>query len=856
MSGSGGSGRGFGWGGKRRADDRDRDDREDRDRQAPGNRASRRATEQGVTATDPAQTPPRGSEENAEAVAPRSGELPARNGAAPKGENKTLPQSEQGGAKVDSPGKKSEGPPDAFERDQNVTQAENPSGLPKAPHNATELAGSGPDKELEELQPDTATDPLAEGVSVALDACTHAFFAGIKAPGPAGGSEMSAEMKGELETWVRNVGDHTSDPEKFVAGSFGRHLPAWQELLKDSKRESSKRVLKMLAAGIKPQFVGTEEAEPKKREQVRAMLARTVKPLEVDDLLHGQVPHQVEFRNHQSFYDNAPFAVGEAVKMVQNGTLHVYGPGDGKPKVVNPLGVVNLPKGRLVVNARYVNLFSKKHAFKYETLREVLTFLTQASFFTTWDFKAGYYHVLINPAYRKYFGIKIGEVYMHYNAMCFGWSAACFLYTLLTQELSKEIRLRAVPVSSYLDDGLTGDIDFYRCLWATIFIIKLLTLCGAVLSIPKCNLWPQQEGPWLGFIIETVAQRFAVAPAKMEKLRAALRGLAESADVTPRELAKVAGKVISVSPAVLPASLYSRPFFAAIQGKLTWDDVFSTPQAAKRTTELFLQRLPEWNGRRWFPRCITAEAGSDASETGFGGTIQIPGGEKLSVVGTLSEDERKMSSTARETVAFLRVLTEAHERAGEVLRGAAVLLKGDNQGAVRAVNAMNSRAPDVNAALRQLFELCVGGDFDVVRRIKGEFGVEPALDLFASDTWHLSDRFFSQHITPGCIAADALRVDWRDVLAPGEIAWIFPPVRLLSEVVTAIQRFETSCVVIVPEAPATNWWLALSGINKRASVRGPVILPHSTDTCTPSHRVPKGTANPALYKLQAFLITW
>ncbi|GAQ90234.1 Reverse transcriptase [Klebsormidium nitens] len=553
---------------------------------------------------------------------------------------------------------------------------------------------------------------------------------------------MSAEMKGELETWVRNVGDHTSDPEKFVAGSFGRHFPAWQKLLKDSKRESSKRVLKMLAAGIKPQFVGTEDAEPKKREQV-------------------------EFRNHQSFYDNAPFAVGEAVKMVQNGTLHVYGPGDGKPKVVNPLGVVNLPKGRLVVNARYVNLFFKKHAFKYETLREVLTFLTQASFFTTWDFKAGYYHVLINPAYRKYFGIKIGEVYMHYNAMCFGWSEACFLYTLLTQELSKEIRLRAVPVSSYLDDGLTGDVDFYRCLWATVFIIKLLTLCGAVFSIPKCNLWPQQEGPWLGFLIETVAQRFSVAPAKMEKLRTALRGLAESADVTPRELAK----------------------------------------AAKRTAELFLQRLPEWNGRRWFPRCVMAEAGLDASETGFGGTIQVPGGEKLTVVGTLAEEERSMSSTARETVAFLRVLTEAYERAGEVLRGAAVLLKGDNQGAVRAVNAMNSRAPDVNAALRQLFELCAEGDFDVVaqwkpraemqeeddlskfqessdwglsaervRRILGEFGVEPALDLFASDTWHVSDRFFSQHITPGCLGADALRVDWRDLLAPGEISWIFPPV--------------------------------------------------------------------------------
>ncbi|GAQ90233.1 hypothetical protein KFL_006170010 [Klebsormidium nitens] len=90
-----------------------------------------RATEQGFTAAEPAQTLPRGSEEKAEAVARRSGELPARNGAAPKGDNTTLPQSEQGGAKVGSPGKKPEGPPDAFERDQNVTQAETRAGCPK-----------------------------------------------------------------------------------------------------------------------------------------------------------------------------------------------------------------------------------------------------------------------------------------------------------------------------------------------------------------------------------------------------------------------------------------------------------------------------------------------------------------------------------------------------------------------------------------------------------------------------------------------------------------------------------------------------------------------------------------------------
>lgn len=334
---------------------------------------------------------------------------------------------------------------------------------PEPPGHSTAPEGIPPQAEQDEWEPDLVGDPLTEAKVELIEKCTYVFFAGLKirqapvpdaeqlrramketlntAPGPASEVDLADGEKAELEAWVKDVARHTYDSEKFVAGSFGRHLPAWEEMLKDSTRESSKKVLKMLRNGVKPQFVGTAEADSHKREQVRTMLARKYSPGEVEAKLNGQVPHEVEFENHRSFYDNASFAIGEVVKMVENTTLHVYGPADGKPKVVHPLGVVNLPKGRLVVNARYVNLFCKRQTFKYETLREVLTFLTERSYFTTWDFKAGYYHVLIHPAYRKYFGIKVGEVYMHYNGMCFGWSEACFIYTLLTQEAAKEIRL-------------------------------------------------------------------------------------------------------------------------------------------------------------------------------------------------------------------------------------------------------------------------------------------------------------------------------------------------------------------------------------------------------------------------------
>jgi hypothetical protein len=213
------------------------------------------------------------------------------------------------------------------------------------------------------------------------------------APGPQSGGQLSAEKKADLKDFLQNIGQHTHDPKKFVAGSFNRHLPAWEELLKGSKREISRRVLKILRSGVKPQFIGTGETEAKKLDQIPAMLRGVKTPDGPESLLTRQVLHEVEFANHRSFYDNLPFGIGEVVKMVVNATLTVYRPGNRKPKVINPLGVANVPTGRLVMNGRYINAFSKKNPFKHETLREILTFLTRGGFFSTWDFKAGYYHV-------------------------------------------------------------------------------------------------------------------------------------------------------------------------------------------------------------------------------------------------------------------------------------------------------------------------------------------------------------------------------------------------------------------------------------------------------------------------------
>jgi hypothetical protein len=190
-----------------------------------------------------------------------------------------------------------------------------------------------------------------------------------------------------------------------------------------------------------------------------------------------------------------------------------------------------------------------------------------------------------------------------------------------------------------------------------------------------------------------------VADAKLDKVKRTLLELTLAKTISPRLLARAAGKIIAMSPAVLPASLYSCPLFQAIQGRISWDEIFPAPKAAKDAAQLFLDHLQEWNGRRWFPRQILLEAASDASHFGFGGTLQAAGWPSFQLAGTMSEAEANQSSTARETLGFLRILQQAVVLHPDILSGAAVLLIGDNQRAVSAVNNFRSSAPPVNDLL-------------------------------------------------------------------------------------------------------------------------------------------------------------
>ena len=312
-------------------------------------------------------------------------------------------------------------------------------------------------------------------------------------------SEPSNELVRESLELVRNLKGRVPDCENFVAGSFQRYLPAWRELLQDSKRKSARTVLSWLKTGFRPKFEGTQNAKPDKMRVVRAMLTKTVGGRDVGQFLTGRRPHRIEFPNHRSFYDRWEFSEGEIRENLKSGAVGIWPEGGEPPEVISPMGVVeSAGKERLICNDRYVNAFLKQYPFQYEKLRDVLAFTGQGFFMATADLKSGYFHVPIHPAFWKFFAFRVGSTVFFYRVLCFGFAQACFVFTKVMREPLLEFRSRGIPLSGYIDDTFTAARTFGRALRQILLVVLGFGAIGAFFGLPKCELEPLLQLKWLG----------------------------------------------------------------------------------------------------------------------------------------------------------------------------------------------------------------------------------------------------------------------------------------------------------------------------------------------------------------------
>jgi hypothetical protein len=213
-----------------------------------------------------------------------------------------------------------------------------------------------------------------------------------------------------------------------------------------------------------------------------------------------------------------------------------------------------------------------------------------------------------------------------------------------------------IPIFDYIDDSFTAARTRARCLRQSSLGVLFFAALGAFMGLPKCILWPQLIVKWLGFMVDSEKEEFRVGESKILKLKKVLEEALARPDTSPRKVAALAGKILALSPAVLPAALYSREFYLALKGKLSWDQVFPHPESVKEAAKFWLENLDRFNGRKWWPRAVAIRATVDASAVGYGGFIGVGAEPQVPFTGTFSTEETGQSSTAREVRGYAAAL--------------------------------------------------------------------------------------------------------------------------------------------------------------------------------------------------------
>ena len=492
---------------------------------------------------------------------------------------------------------------------------------------------------------------------------------------------------------------------------------------------------------------------------------------------------------------------------------------------VNPTFAVPKKNGkhRFILNTKLLNSFVDPPKFKYQTLSTVAERVQPGDRLISCDLSDGYWQVPLHPSVRKYFGFSetwpdgVTRFYI-YNTLSFGLNSACHCFQKISAAAAAHIsELLDISVNVFLDD-YCASFNAARTDVAPKFFAALEHL-GFVINYAKSVVEPTESLEYLGFVIDVSGPEpmFRAPSARIRDVRSDIRRVLRASTVPPRQLARLLGKLVSLTRAILPARTMLRTSYDMLPPSRKWASVELTlSKACRADLEEWLEMLEAWNGRVAALRPHQHLLQTDASKSGGGATLD---GDQP-VAFPFAPEWRNRSSNARELVTVLRSL----EAYGEQLYGKRVRVLTDNTATVSYINHIfTGKSPGLYAIARRMFRYCHAHSITLqAAHVPGIDNVTPdwlsrlrfhdwsvrqsvfdflhsmwpcTVDRFASSLTNKLPRFNARFLDVGCEAGDAMSQQWAS--DPGA-SYLCPPFPLLHQVVTKVKEEGVLATIIVP----------------------------------------------------------
>ena len=503
--------------------------------------------------------------------------------------------------------------------------------------------------------------------------------------------------------------------------------------------------------------------------------------------------------------------------------------------VVNPLSVAVGPgKLRLVLDCRSINAHLKTPKVTIEGAEVLVKFIKRGGYLISFDIKAGYHHIPIHPRHQQFLGFACADYtgrmrYFYFTVLPFGLASATHIFTKVMREFIRVWHAQGLHALIYVDDGIDAEDEYQTALLAGKAIHHDLISAGWIPHGTKCCWEPQQVLPWLGNSWDLVKYMVFANWERLDRIMASLRRLKLQKPIVARELAKVAGSIISLELGMGDlVHLRTKAMQMMIATAPSWETAVQWTEQATDEVWFWIDHLYASNGMS-LEKAVASGCVSYSDASGVAAAAIIsPGPQKVRVIVnyTFTPEERHGSSTYRELLAVVHGIDQTKT----LFVGMSISWWTDCANIVHVIKRGSMPPRLLNLALRlfhvtRLYRIrlnviwiprSLNEQADFFSRITdyNDWGVKPevvamctaiwikpTIDRFADEVNTHLPRFNSRFYSCGTEGVDAFMQDWG-----GEVNLLVPPIYMVPRVLQYLELCKGQGLLFVPRWESGAFW--------------------------------------------------
>eukprot|EP00768_Dysnectes_brevis_P001136 gnl/Dysnectes_brevis/1271_a1425_1193.p1 GENE.gnl/Dysnectes_brevis/1271_a1425_1193~~gnl/Dysnectes_brevis/1271_a1425_1193.p1 ORF type:complete len:863 (+),score=112.03 gnl/Dysnectes_brevis/1271_a1425_1193:230-2818(+) len=283
----------------------------------------------------------------------------------------------------------------------------------------------------------------------------------------------------------------------------------------------------------------------------------------------GPPTHVISRSNNPSCSKHPDFVTQEVKGLLDSGAAIHIGEAQRRwpgfeVRVISGLGVAEGRKLRLVLDLTSINDYMIDIPFKYESMDQAAASTRGNRVAVTIDLKSGYHQVAMRPDAVPFLGFRWQKRTYVFVALPFGSKQAPFFFSLLTHQAVRYARVKGAALSHYLDDFLLSELSSSRLLVDLAAWLRLLNNLGWLTHPVKIVITPTPKVVFRGLELDLTAGVWRVPVAKAGQVVPMLAQAAAAPGITFNDAEVLAGKLVSLSPALIYARFHASAFYTAL----------------------------------------------------------------------------------------------------------------------------------------------------------------------------------------------------------------------------------------------------------------------------------------------------